>query len=151
MQTMQGQFLNLAPKDNNEVDELTSKTVSDDEKTIERSSSPQNTIEVVSVRTNNKDVMLSNYDHGKRIREQSVEELEAKRWQNKVPQLMNNVLKPTSPPIDHSANEATMRKVRVSVRARSEAPMVSLSIYMCFFKLRVIDMKLIFNCDNIDK
>ena len=134
---MQGQFLNLAPKENNEADELTSKTVSDDERTIERSSSPLNTTEVASIRTNNKDVVLPNYDHGKRIREQSLEESEAKRWQNKVPQLMNNVPKPTSPPIDHSANEATMRKARVSVRARSEAPMVSLSIYMCFFKLRI--------------
>ncbi|XP_057544836.1 probable WRKY transcription factor 31 [Amaranthus tricolor] len=125
MQIMQGQFLNLAPKENNEADELTSKTVSDDERTIERSSSPLNTTEVASIRTNNKDVVLPNYDHGKRIREQSLEESEAKRWQNKVPQLMNNVPKPTSPPIDHSANEATMRKARVSVRARSEAPMIS--------------------------
>lgn len=119
------QFLDLAPGAINEADELTSQTLSDDERTHDRSSSPLNTVEVAS-RTNNKELNLPNYDNGKSVREESPEESEAQGWvHNKVPKLMNNVVKATSPPADQAAAEATMRKARVSVRARSEAPMIS--------------------------
>ncbi|XP_021719733.1 probable WRKY transcription factor 31 [Chenopodium quinoa] len=119
------QFLDLVSGANTETDERTSQTLSDDERTVDRSGSPLNSMEVAS-RANNKELNLANYDNGKRIREESPEGSDAQGWgHNKVPKLMNNVVKPTSPPVDQAAAEATMRKARVSVRARSEAPMIS--------------------------
>ncbi|KAL2931324.1 WRKY transcription factor 42 [Bienertia sinuspersici] len=107
------QFLDLVPGGNTETDEPTSQTLSDDDRTQERSGSPQNT-------TSN---------NGKRIREESPEISDTQGWvHNKVPRLNHNninVVKPNSPPVDQAAAEATMRKARVSVRARSEAPMIS--------------------------
>uniref|UniRef100_A0A803M1T5 WRKY domain-containing protein n=1 Tax=Chenopodium quinoa TaxID=63459 RepID=A0A803M1T5_CHEQI len=120
------QFLDLVSGANTETDERTSQTLSDDERTVDRSGSPLNSMEVASRANNNKELNLANYDNGKRIREESPEGSDAQGWgHNKVPKLMNNVVKPTSPPVDQAAAEATMRKARVSVRARSEAPMIS--------------------------
>lgn len=62
----------------------------------------------------------SGQDKAARLRVESPE-LESEGWvSNKVPKL-NSAEKS----IDQSAAEATMRKARVSVRARSEAPMVN--------------------------
>ncbi|KAL9236953.1 hypothetical protein vseg_011558 [Gypsophila vaccaria] len=115
------QFLDLGPSGNNETDEPTSQTLSDEDRTtLDRSiGSPQNTVKVAS----NKDVVL--YDHGKRVREDSQEDSENNQgWvPNKIPKL-NNVPRVNSP-VEQATAEATMRKARVSVRARSEAPMIS--------------------------
>ncbi|KAH9608412.1 hypothetical protein KSS87_023025 [Heliosperma pusillum] len=121
------QFFNLGPSSNNETDELTSQTLSDDNQTLDRSTgSPQNTMEVASRNTsNNREVALS-YDHGKGIsREDGLEDSGNNQgWvPNKVPRL-DNVPRVNSP-VEQTAAEATMRKARVSVRARSEAPMIS--------------------------
>ncbi|KAH9613271.1 hypothetical protein KSS87_013249 [Heliosperma pusillum] len=117
------QFLDLGPSCNNETVEIPSQTMSDQERTQDRSTgSPKNMMEIAS-RNNvsNKDVML--YDNGKGIREESPEDSETQGWvPNKVPKL--NVPRVNSP-VEQAAAEATMRKARVSVRARSEAPMIS--------------------------
>lgn len=109
------QFLDLGPSSkNNETDEMTSHTLSDDERNLDgRSGSPQNKESNVS------------YDHGKggsgHGREDSPEDSD---WvPNKAPKL--NPPRGNSSPVDQAAAEATMRKARVSVRARSEAPMIS--------------------------
>lgn len=58
---------------------------------------------------------------GKRIGREESPESETQGWvPNKVPKLNST----GSKPIDQHSSEATMRKARVSVRARSEAPMV---------------------------
>ncbi|XP_074272001.1 putative WRKY transcription factor 31 [Silene latifolia] len=120
------QFLNLGPSSNNETDELTSQTLSDDNRTLDRSiGSPQNTIEVASRNTSSRDVGLS-YDHGKGIsREDGREDSDNHQgWvPNKVPRLENSPR--VNSPVEQTTAEATMRKARVSVRARSEAPMIS--------------------------
>lgn len=55
---------------------------------------------------------------GKRLGREESPETES----NKIQKVNNNASPPT---FDQSSAEATMRKARVSVRARSEAPMVS--------------------------
>ncbi|XP_074307481.1 putative WRKY transcription factor 31 [Silene latifolia] len=117
------QFLDLGPSCNNETVELPSQMVSEQERTLDRSTgSPKNMMEIASRNNNNNnDIML--YDNGKGIREESPEDSETQGWvPNKVPKL--NVPRVNSP-VEQAAAEATMRKARVSVRARSEAPMIS--------------------------
>lgn len=95
------QFLNLGPREETKTDTEVSNSSSE---ARTRSASPQN-----NVSTN-----------GKRVGREESPESETQGWvPNKVPKL-NSPPKP----IDQ-ATEATMRKARVSVRARSEAPMVS--------------------------
>ena len=102
------QFLDLGPSENNESIDGTSQTLSEDERTLDRSGSPR-----------------------KRIRDDSPEDSDPQGWvSNKAPKLgasnMGAPNKGTSPPAEQAPAElATMRKARVSVRARSEAPMVS--------------------------
>jgi len=111
------QFLDLGPSGNNEsTDEMTSQTLSDDERTVDRSGSPNN----------------NNNNQGKRVREDSPEDSDTQGWvSNKAPKLGASNKGGTSPPAEQAAAElATMRKARVSVRARSEAPMVSVSLYI---------------------
>ncbi|XP_010455724.1 PREDICTED: WRKY transcription factor 42 [Camelina sativa] len=110
------QFIDLGPP---------SDEVSSEERTMVRAGSPQSLLEKSSSRQNGKRVL---------VREESPE-TESNGWRNpnKVPKHHgsssncggngsgngnNNV-------IQQSAAEATMRKARVSVRARSEAPMLS--------------------------
>lgn len=104
------QFLDMGPSSNNDTDELTSQTLSDDEQTLD--GSPHN-------KEGN-----GSYEHGKggsHGREDSPEDAE---WvPNKAPKL--NLPKGNNGPVDQAAAEATMRKARVSVRARSEAAMIS--------------------------
>lgn len=95
------QFLNLGPREETKTDNEVSNSSSE---ARTRSASPQN-----NVSTN-----------GKRVGREESPESETQGWvPNKVPKL-NSPPKP----IDQ-ATEATMRKARVSVRARSEAPMIT--------------------------
>lgn len=90
--------MELGPSGTTEMDELTNS--SSEERTL--SGSPRNNMEL----SRNKGIG----------REESPE---SQGWApNKVPKLNS------SKTLDHAAAEATMRKARVSVRARSEAPMV---------------------------
>lgn len=111
------QFMDLGPSD--EISHSSS-----DERT--RSGSPQNNTEVASVKNNGKleidpyDQETSSLRDVKRNGGEESPESESHGWNNanKV-QKLNSANKG----IDQST-EATMRKARVSVRARSEAPMV---------------------------
>ncbi|XP_062013542.1 probable WRKY transcription factor 31 [Rosa rugosa] len=95
------QFLNLGPREETKADNDVSNSSSE---ARTRSASPQN-----NVSTN-----------GKRVGREESPESETQGWGP------NKVAKHNSPPkpIDQ-ATEATMRKARVSVRARSEAPMIT--------------------------
>ncbi|OMO64834.1 DNA-binding WRKY [Corchorus olitorius] len=111
------QFLDLGPSGTAETDEMSHS--SSEERT--QSGSPRNNLEIVKTKNENNsqfDQETSSFRDGKRIgREESPE---SEGWgPNKVQKL-----NPSPKPIDQSNNEATMRKARVSVRARSEAPMV---------------------------
>ncbi|KAK9681522.1 hypothetical protein RND81_10G008200 [Saponaria officinalis] len=119
------QFLDLGSnKVNNETNDLTSQTLSDQDRTVDRPiGSPQNMMEIASRNNDDNKKEIALYDHGKGIREESPEDSDTQGWvPNKVPKL--NVPRVTSP-VEQAAAEATMRKARVSVRARSEAPMIS--------------------------
>lgn len=94
-----------------------------------RSATPQNNVDEAS-KYRNKDVVgftsdqddSSNLRDGKRVGREESPESESQGWgPNKVPKL-NSISKPIE-----QSTDATMRKARVSVRARSEAPMVCFS------------------------
>ncbi|XP_037493373.1 probable WRKY transcription factor 31 [Jatropha curcas] len=115
------QFLDLGPSA--EADEISNS--SSDERT--RSSTPQTNIDAASVRNNGKlemgsyDQENSSFRDGKRIGREESPESESQGWNpNKLQKLNSSANKG----IDQST-EATMRKARVSVRARSEAPMIT--------------------------
>lgn len=117
------QFMDLGPSSGAAEHDT---EMSSDERTIVRSGSPPSLLESSNPREN-----------GKRLlgREESPEESESNAWgnPNKVPKHNpsssnnNNNSNGNGNVIDQSAAEATMRKARVSVRARSEAPMVTLN------------------------
>ncbi|XP_049384524.1 probable WRKY transcription factor 31 isoform X2 [Solanum stenotomum] len=99
------QFMELGPSGSkvDPMDEPSHSHSSSEERTL--SGSPRNNMELVS-----RDKAIN--------REESPE---SESWApNKAPKLMNS----SSKPVEQST-EATMRKARVSVRARSEAPMIS--------------------------
>jgi len=105
------QFLDLGPSSNNDTDEMTSQTLSDDERTLDG-----------SPRTKEGNGSYEHAKAGSHGREDSPEDAD---WvPNKAPKL--NTPRGNNSPIEQAAAEATMRKARVSVRARSEAPMVSM-------------------------
>ncbi|KAA8515529.1 hypothetical protein F0562_018860 [Nyssa sinensis] len=119
------QFMELGPSGTTETDEPSHS--SSEERT--QSGSPQNNIEVASKefslsKNGNRNEIAPHHDQdktnfrdGKGIGREESPELES--WvPNKAPKLN------TPKPIDQ-ATEATMRKARVSVRARSEAPMIT--------------------------
>ncbi|XWS18176.1 hypothetical protein CRYUN_Cryun32bG0020100 [Craigia yunnanensis] len=114
------QFIDLGLSARAETDEMFHS--SSEEKT--RSGSPPNNLEVASkdyIKNKNEisgfDQGTSSFRDGKRIgREESPE---SEGWGPNKIQKLN-----TAKPIDQSI-EATMRKARVSVRARSEAPMIT--------------------------
>lgn len=119
--------MDLGPSGNTaETDELSHS--SSDERT--RSGSPLNNAETGSKKSTGRDHEIAPSDHensnfrdGKRsstAREESPESESHALGPNKAPRLNS------SKPLDQST-EATMRKARVSVRARSEAPMVYIS------------------------
>lgn len=123
------QFIGLGPS--GETDHEVSNCSSDEERTL--SGTPPNNVEAASkehVNSNGKNEIVSFDDqaaaaaaaensNGKRIGREESPESETQGWgpNNKVQKLSS------AKGIDQS-NEATMRKARVSVRARSEAPMV---------------------------
>ncbi|PON52119.1 WRKY domain containing protein [Parasponia andersonii] len=128
------QFLDLGPSATAETDDQVSNNSSSDERT--RSATPQNNIlETASkdnyvkynstISTTSKDVVPFDQDQssiGKRIGREESPESESQGWAPiKVPKLNSGG---GSKPIEQSA-DATMRKARVSVRARSEAPMIT--------------------------
>lgn len=102
------QFLDLVPAP--ETDEITHS--SSDERT--HSGSPQNNLETASVKNN-----VQDFRDGKRTGREESPESETQGWNPNKAQKLS----PPNKPMDQST-EATMRKARVSVRARSEAPMV---------------------------
>ncbi|CAK7351435.1 unnamed protein product [Dovyalis caffra] len=117
------QFMDLGPSA--ETDEISNS--SSDERT--RSGTPQNHFEVASTKNNGKLEMVkydqenSTFRDGKRIGREESPESESQGWNpNKVQKL--NPAGSANKAIEQSA-EATMRKARVSVRARSEAPMIT--------------------------
>lgn len=116
------QFMDLGPSCGEAENDA---EVSSGERIMIHSGSPPSLLESSNLREN-----------GKRLlgREESPEESESNAWgnPNKVPKhnlsSSNNNNNGNGNVIDHSAAEATMRKARVSVRARSEAPMVILTL-----------------------
>ncbi|KAH9797955.1 putative WRKY transcription factor 31 [Citrus sinensis] len=124
------QFIGLGPSA--ETDHEVSNCSSDEERTL--SGTPPNIVEAASkehVNSNGKNEIVSFDDqaaaaaaaensNGKRIGREESPESETQGWgpNNKVQKLSS------AKGIDQS-NEATMRKARVSVRARSEAPMIT--------------------------
>ncbi|XXG61702.1 hypothetical protein AAC387_Pa05g0244 [Persea americana] len=115
------QFMDLGPAATGETDEPSQS--SSEGRSQERSGSPHN-VEVVS-----KDLNLRNsngeivpYDQERlNVKEGSPDQTSQDWTSNKVPKLANS----KNGAADQSAAEATMRKARVSVRARSEAPMIT--------------------------
>lgn len=127
------QFLDLGPSADNQTEiDRVSNDSSSEERT--RSATPQNNVNELSYRkkdvvahTNNDQDEGSNLRDGKRVGREESPESESQGWgPNKVPKLNNG-----SKPIEQSA-DATMRKARVSVRARSEAPMVYITYLFLF-------------------
>lgn len=115
------QFLDLGPVSATaEADEISNS--SSEERTRDGSRSPLANMEVASLAHNNKvdQDSSSARDGNKRgIRNESPDDSETQGWAaNKAPKL-----EATRTSTEQSV-EATMRKARVSVRARSEAPMV---------------------------
>lgn len=115
--------MDLGPAATGETDEPSQS--SSEGRSQERSGSPHN-VEVVS-----KDLNLRNsngeivpYDQERlNVKEGSPDQTSQDWTSNKVPKLANS----KNGAADQSAAEATMRKARVSVRARSEAPMVRMN------------------------
>ncbi|XP_065878188.1 probable WRKY transcription factor 31 [Euphorbia lathyris] len=112
------QFLDLGPSA--ETDEVSHS--SSDERT--RSGTPQTNVEAAK---NNGKLEIGSYDQenssfrdGKRIGREESPDSETQGWNPNKAQKVN----PANKSIDQST-EATMRKARVSVRARSEAPMIT--------------------------
>ncbi|KGN49486.2 probable WRKY transcription factor 31 [Cucumis sativus] len=126
------QFMDLGPSGNSNIgesEELLCNS-SSDERT--RSGSPlninnnNNNTETASKKRDHAEIMPPNSDHenSKRsIPREDSPESESQGWgpNHKTPRFNNSS---NSKPLDQST-EATMRKARVSVRARSEAPMIS--------------------------
>ncbi|KAK2644535.1 hypothetical protein Ddye_019730 [Dipteronia dyeriana] len=118
------QFLDLGPSAvAAEIDHEVSNNISSSEERTQ-SGTPPNKNEIVSLDQEN-----SSFRDGKRInREESPEsETQGGNWGPNKAQKLNNSTAAAAPTksIDQSSAEATMRKARVSVRARSEAPMIT--------------------------
>lgn len=120
------QFMELGPAATAETDEPSQS--SSEGRSRDRSGSPHNNTEVVSKEfhsqnsINNREIVPLDHDKTDfgdgRIRREESPDRSSQGWgPNKLPKL------PTSNNVEQSS-EATMRKARVSVRARSEAPMV---------------------------
>nr|AFX83940.1 WRKY super family protein [Hevea brasiliensis] len=108
------QFLDLGPSA--ETDEMSHS--SSDERT--RSATPLANMETASVK-NSANQENSSFRDGKRIGREESPDSGSQGWNHSKVQKLNS---PPSKGIDQST-EATMRKARVSVRARSEAPMIT--------------------------
>lgn len=118
------QFMDLGPAATGETDEVASHTSSEG-RSRDHSRSPPANVEVVSKEYGQHSNNGSNNDmvvfdqEGRRIGSEENPDHGSQGWvPNKLPKL--NSLKAVD-----QATEATMRKARVSVRARSEAPMIT--------------------------
>ncbi|KAK6932759.1 WRKY domain [Dillenia turbinata] len=112
------QFMDLGPSAAAEADEVSHS--SSEARTL--SGSPPN-IDVSSKNKNTSNEIVRYDGDCKSIDREESPESEAQGWTpNKAPKL-NNSPKPSGP--NDQPAEATMRKARVSVRARSEAPMIT--------------------------
>nr|URH10323.1 WRKY54 [Phoebe bournei] len=116
------QFMDLGPAATAETDEPSQS--SSEGRSRDRAGSPHKNAEVVSKNNINSREIVA-LDHDKtdfgdgRVRREESPDQSSQGWvPNKLPKL------PTSKNVDQSS-EATMRKARVSVRARSEAPMIT--------------------------
>ncbi|KAL5730029.1 hypothetical protein ACHQM5_002906 [Ranunculus cassubicifolius] len=113
------QFMDLGPAATGETDNEPSQTESE-ARSHEHSRSPPNNVEVVSKEfgnANSNDLVAYDQD-GRRVGRDDSPDHGSQGWApNKLPRL--------SPKVVDQATEATMRKARVSVRARSEAPMIT--------------------------
>ncbi|KAG2688358.1 hypothetical protein I3843_09G093500 [Carya illinoinensis] len=105
------QFMDLGPGAIAEITEVSQS--SSEDRTI--SGSPRN------INTGKSEIVSFDKDQdGKKVGREESPESDTQGWvPNKVPKLN------ASKAIDHQSTEATMRKARVSVRARSEAPMIT--------------------------
>ncbi|KAF8030213.1 hypothetical protein BT93_E2607 [Corymbia citriodora subsp. variegata] len=113
------QFLDLGPASAAaEVDEISNS--SSEERTRDGSRSPLTTMEVASSAHNGKADQDSSGAKGG-VRNESPDDSETQGW---APNKAAKLDAAARPGIEQSA-EATMRKARVSVRARSEAPMIT--------------------------
>ncbi|XP_044495409.1 probable WRKY transcription factor 31 [Mangifera indica] len=113
------QFMDLGPSGTAETDEAVSNS-SSEERTL--SGTPPNNIEVASKSNGKGEIVSFDQENSKRIGREESPESETPGWgPNKVQKLNSS----PSKTIDQSSTEATMRKARVSVRARSEAPMIT--------------------------
>ncbi|XP_058095178.1 probable WRKY transcription factor 31 [Magnolia sinica] len=122
------QFMDLGPAATAETDEPSQS--SSEGRSHDQSGSPRNNVEVVSkeihVQNNTSNGDIVPLDHDKKDasdsrgigKEESPDQASHEWAQNKLPKL------PPSKNAEQST-EATMRKARVSVRARSEAPMIT--------------------------
>ncbi|XP_043688488.1 probable WRKY transcription factor 31 [Telopea speciosissima] len=115
------QFMDLGPAAAAETDEPSQS--SSEGHSGDRSGSPHHSFDVKN--SSNSDIVpfeQQDKSEGRRSigREESPDEASQGWVPNKVPKL-----NPASKNVDQSAEAATMRKVRVSVRARSEAPMIT--------------------------
>ncbi|QCD77158.1 probable WRKY transcription factor 31 [Vigna unguiculata] len=106
------QFLDIGPSGAAEADDQVSDS-SSDERT--RSSTPQNNNIEVGTRDGARNVNAK-----RELGREESPDSESQGWATNKLQKVN-----PSNAIDQSTTEATMRKARVSVRARSEAPMIS--------------------------
>jgi len=111
------QFLDIGPSGAAEADDQVSDS-SSDERT--RSSTPQNNNIEVGTRDGARNVNAK-----RELGREESPDSESQGWATNKLQKVN-----PSNAIDQSTTEATMRKARVSVRARSEAPMVRISYYI---------------------
>ncbi|XP_068666240.1 probable WRKY transcription factor 31 [Aristolochia californica] len=122
------QFMDLGPAATIETDEPSQS--SSEGRTHERSGSPQNNAEVVSKEYHSQNIINNGNEivpfdqnkpdvgYGRVGREDSPDRVSQGWGPNKAPKLAS------AKNVDQ-ASEATMRKARVSVRARSEAPMIT--------------------------
>ncbi|XP_057996986.1 probable WRKY transcription factor 31 isoform X2 [Hevea brasiliensis] len=115
LEVMQRKFLDLGPSA--ETDEMSHS--SSDERT--RSATPQTNMETASVINNGNQQENSSIRDGKRIGREDSPDSESQGWN---PSKVQKLSSPSNKGLDQST-EATMRKARVSVRARSEAPMIT--------------------------
>lgn len=125
------QFMDPRPSATLDVNEPSAS----DDKTQELSASPdQNNMEVVSKEREQRQIMIQN--SGKHVSvEQEATDRTSQSWGS-----------PKSPKLDHlskneeQVSEVPFRKARVSVRARSEAPLVSTTASFCLQTLFLSNM-----------
>lgn len=129
------QFMDMGPAATAETDEASQS--SSEGRSREPSESPQNNVEVVSKEFNlaNSKGDIVPFDQERLNAGEGSPDQASQGWiPNKAPKLPIS----KNDNAEQSAAEATMRKARVSVRARSEAPMVTINLYRILYPLEII-------------